>query len=150
MKSLMSKYLLPIVAVAAVGLAAPAFATSGETTAAIENSFVVSTVNFPQSPGDFLITLAGYDSICPKSGFAYLLETDSYYTGTWELLNVARVAGKAVKVYWTTDANGYCHITSAAEYCPTCPSQSDPAAPASPASIARKSEAPVPEMVSPK
>ena len=133
MKSLMLKYLLPTVAVAAVGFTTPVFATSGVTTSYIENSFVVSTVDFTQSPGDFLITLGNYSLICPKSGFAYLLTSDGYYTGTWELLNVARLAGKAVNIYWTTDANGYCHITSAAEYCPTCPANSDPAVTAAPA-----------------
>lgn len=120
MKSLMLKYLLPTVAVAAVGLATPVFATSGVDTDYIENTFVVSTVDFTQSPGDFLVTLGGHSTLCPKSGFAYMLVTDSYYVGTWELLNAARLAGKAVNIYWTTDANGYCHITSADEYCPTC------------------------------
>jgi hypothetical protein len=112
MKSLMSKYLLPVVALAAVGWAVPVFASSGVTTSYIENTFVTSTTSFPQSPGNFLITLGGYNNICPKSGFAYVLETDSYYVSVENAVNSARGERKNVHVYWSTDASGYCHITS--------------------------------------
>lgn len=115
MKSLISKCLLPI-AVAAVGWTLPVFASSGVSTSYIENTFVTSSTSFPQSPGNFLITLGGLDNICPKSGFAYALEADSDYVAVENTVNVARGEGKAVNVYWTTDANGYCHITGVTIY----------------------------------
>lgn len=115
MKSIFSRYLLPAVAVAAIGWAAPVFATSGVDTDYVENTFITSTSSFTQSPGNFLITLGGHSLLCPKSGFAYVLETDSYYSTVVGIVNSARGAGKNINVYWTTDANGYCHITSVTE-----------------------------------
>jgi hypothetical protein len=112
MKSLICKCLRSIVAVAAVGCALPVFAGSGVSSSYIENTFVTSSTSFTQSPGNFLITLGGLDNICPKSGFAYVLETDSIYTPVENTVNTARGEGKNVNVYWTTDANGYCHITN--------------------------------------
>jgi hypothetical protein len=113
MKSLISKCLRPIVAVAAVGCALPVFAGSGMNSGGIENTFVASTTFFTQSPGDYLITIAGLDTLCPGHGFAYLLTTDSNYTTLTNFLSVARQNGEHIYVYWTTDAKGYCHITNA-------------------------------------
>jgi hypothetical protein len=112
MKSLISKCLLPIVAVAAVGWTLPVFAGSGVNSGGIENTFVTSTTYFPQSPGDYLITIAGLDTLCPGHGFAYLLQTDSNYSNLTNTLTGARQNGQHVYVYWTTDASGYCHITN--------------------------------------
>jgi hypothetical protein len=112
MKLLISKYLLPIVAVAAIGWAAPVFASSGVNSGGIENTFVASSTDFTQSPGNFLVTLGGLSTLCPGHGFAYLLETDSNYETLWSTLENARYSMEHVYVYWTTDASGYCHITN--------------------------------------
>ncbi len=111
MQSLISKYLLPIVAVAAAGWTVPAFATSGENSGGVENTFISSTSSFTQSPGDFLITLAGLNNLCAKSGFAYVNQTDANYNTIVNTIMEARTLRRTLFVYWTTDANGYCHIT---------------------------------------
>lgn len=112
MKFSFSRFLLSAVAVAAIGWTAPVFASSGVSTDYVENTFITSTTFFAQSPGNYLITLGGHSTICPKSGFAYLLETDSYYSTLQNTIIGARESGKYINVYWTTDANGYCHITN--------------------------------------
>lgn len=90
----------------------PVFAGTGVNFGAIENTFVTSSTSFSQSPGNFLITIAGLDTLCPNHGFAYTLETDPDYVDFENTINNARGDGERVYVYWETDAQGYCHITN--------------------------------------
>jgi hypothetical protein len=120
MKSLISKVLLSIVAVAAVGLAKPVFAGSGALIAGIENTFVTSSTYFAQSPeGNFMVTLAGIGGNCPGTAhqaFFYTVETDPGYLGFIGNLNFARTNGRHVRLAYTTDAAGYCQITGVTVY----------------------------------
>jgi hypothetical protein len=120
MKSLISKVLLSIVAVAVVGLAKPVFAGSGAFIAGIENTFVTSSTYFAQSPsGNYMVTLAGISGNCPGTAhpaFFYTVETDPGYSGFIANLNFARTNGRNVKLSYTTDAAAYCHITGVIVY----------------------------------
>jgi hypothetical protein len=123
MKSLISKVLLSIVAVAAVGLAKPVFAGSGAfDKVGVENTFVTSSTYFAQSPsGNYMVTLAGINGNCPGTAhpaFFYTVQTDPGYFAFIQGLDFARDAGRNVKLSYTTDAGGYCHITGVFVYQP--------------------------------
>jgi hypothetical protein len=120
MKSLIPRVLLSVVAVAVVGLAKPVFAGSGAFTAGIENTFVTSSTYFAQSPsGNYMVTLAGISGNCPGTShqaFFYTVKTDPGYLGFASNLDYARNNGRNVKLSYTTDAGGYCHITGVIVY----------------------------------
>lgn len=103
--SRLGKYLLPLVA--AAGFAVPAFATSGENAASIQNTYIKGT----SGAMDFQITLTGLGTLCPGHNFAYINQTDPNYATIVSNITSARGFGSNVYVYWTTDASGYCHIT---------------------------------------
>jgi hypothetical protein len=103
MKSLIAKFLLPVVA--AVGLAVPAFA--GENSGSIQNTYLFAT----SGSRDFQITLTGLSTLCPGHNFAYINQTDPNYTAITKNITDARGFGSTVYVFWVVDGSGYCHIT---------------------------------------
>ena len=103
-------WLLPIIG--AIGLAAPAIATSGVTSGYIKNTYLPSTYNGM----DYRITVAdasgNASTICPGQTFAYANQSDLNYVYIAKTITMMRGLQISESFYWTTDASGYCHITS--------------------------------------
>ncbi len=105
MKSLVATWLLSAMAV--VGFAVPAFASSGENAGTINNIFSYGT----SGSMDFQVTINGLGTLCPNHNFAYINTTDNNYATVTANILQAKTYGSNLYIYWTTDASGYCHIT---------------------------------------
>ncbi len=109
MKSLVTTWLLTAMAV--VGFAIPASASSGENSGQINSIFAYAT----SGSMDFQVTIVGLGTLCPSHNIAYVNTTDANYKEiVAEILKVRSLEptyGYPLYIYWTTDASGYCHIT---------------------------------------
>lgn len=105
MKSIIAKFLLPVLA--AVGLAVPAFATSGGNAGIVSNTFVFAT----SGSRDFQFTIQGLGTLCPGHNYVYADVADPNYATIVANVTTARQFGSTIRVFWTTDAGGFCHIT---------------------------------------
>lgn len=102
MKSLIATWVLSTMII--VGFTVPAFATSNE------NSGTVAS--FQLIPNKYYaVTLNGLNTLCPDRDFAYLGFSDNNLTAEVTAIQNAEAWGSTLYIYWTTDAQGNCHIT---------------------------------------
>jgi hypothetical protein len=101
MKSLIAKRILWAMAI--VGFAVPAFATSGENAGKVASFGAVS--------GVWEVAISGLGTLCPGRNWAYISGSDNNFLAEQNAITQAQHLSSNLYIYWTTDANGNCHIT---------------------------------------
>ena len=107
MKSIIAGWIVSAIAV--LGFAVPAFASSGENSGVPSKATIV-----PQSNGAdwYEFTLGGLGTLCPGRNWAYISSTDfNFGPGMIGAFGGAVQDGSNLYIYWTTDASGNCHVT---------------------------------------
>ena len=105
MKSFVASCALSTIAV--LGFNVTAFAGSGENAGTIAS---LNTVGTPYGQW-YEVTINGLGTLCPGHNFAYVGTADNNGTTEFNAMSYARQYGSNLYIFWTTDANGYCHIT---------------------------------------
>jgi hypothetical protein len=112
MKSLIANWIFSIIAV--LGIAVPAFATSGENAGTIAGKIITTNTLNGQQVYEFRINGSDgrvLNTLCPGHNFVYIGTNDNNATVIHNDLIIAAKHNSNVYVFWTTDATGNCHIT---------------------------------------